>query len=106
MGMGIAQMALLAGADDAGSTMMEENVVSASGTTKLSATEYELQLSITRAGFKPVRRNSDYVRLETPNALGSAHLLLVNRRLKSLNLCRRQPISLLQCFCHLCWIHQ
>ena len=33
MGMGIAQMALLAGADDAGSTMMEENVVSASGTT-------------------------------------------------------------------------
>ena len=42
MGMGIAQMALLAGADDAGSTMMEENVVSASGTTKFSATEYEL----------------------------------------------------------------
>ncbi|MGB0780658.1 MAG: CofH family radical SAM protein [Candidatus Poseidoniaceae archaeon] len=72
MGMGIAQMALLAGADDAGSTMMEENVVSASGTTKLSATEYELQLSITRAGFKPVRRNSDYVRLETPNALENA----------------------------------
>ena len=72
MGMGIAQMALLAGADDAGSTMMEENVVSASGTTKLSATEYELQLSITRAGFKPVRRNSDYVRLETPNALEGA----------------------------------
>ena len=72
MGMGIAQMALLAGADDAGSTMMEENVVSASGTTKLSATEYELQLSITRAGFKPARRNSDYVRLETPNALENA----------------------------------
>ena len=72
MGMGIAQMALLAGADDAGSTMMEENVVSASGTTKLSATEYELQLSITRAGFKPVRRNSDYLRLETPNALENA----------------------------------
>ena len=72
MGMGVAQMALLAGADDAGSTMMEENVVSASGTTKLSATEYELQLSITRAGFTPVRRNSDYDRLETPNALENA----------------------------------
>ena len=72
MGMGVAQMALLAGADDAGSTMMEENVVSASGTTKLSATEYELQLSITRAGFSPVRRNSDYERLETPNALENA----------------------------------
>ena len=52
--------------------MMEENVVSASGTTKLSATEYELQLSITRAGFTPVRRNSDYDRLETPNALENA----------------------------------
>jgi|TARA_Y100000994_G_scaffold233163_2_gene220973 cyclic dehypoxanthinyl futalosine synthase len=69
MGMSIAQMALLAGADDAGSTMMEENVVSASGTSKLSATEYELQLSIKRAGFIPVRRNSDYNLLETPNAL-------------------------------------
>ena len=72
MGMGIAQMALLAGADDAGSTMMEENVVSASGTTKLSATEYELQLSIRRAGFLPVRRNSDYDQLDTPNALAGS----------------------------------
>ena len=72
MGMGIAQMALLAGADDAGSTMMEENVVSASGTTKFSATEYELQLSILRSGFVPVRRDSDYKRLETPSALENA----------------------------------
>ena len=72
MGMGIAQMALLAGADDAGSTMMEENVVSASGTTKFSATEYELQLSIRRAGFLPVRRNSDYDQLDTPNALAGS----------------------------------
>ena len=69
MGMGVAQMALLAGADDAGSTMMEENVVSASGTTKLSATEYELQLSIRRSGFIPRRRNSDYDLLVTPDAL-------------------------------------
>ena len=72
MGMGVAQMALLAGADDAGSTMMEENVVSASGTTKFSATEYELQLSIQRAGFIPKRRNSDYELLETPDALVNA----------------------------------
>ena len=90
-GMGIAQMALLAGADDAGSTMMEENVVSASGTTKLSATEYELQLSITRAGFKPVRRNSDYVRLEHPMPWRALPLLLVNRRLKSLNCVEDNP---------------
>ena len=72
MGMSIAQVALLAGADDAGSTMMEENVVSASGTTKFSATESELQLSIQRAGFIPKRRNSDYELLETPNTLADA----------------------------------
>jgi len=65
MGLAIAQMALLGGADDAGSTMMEENVVSASGTSKLDASEIELQSAITRAGFTPVRRNSDYEHLET-----------------------------------------
>ena len=67
MGMGVAQMALLGGADDAGSTMMEENVVSASGTTKFSASEQELQTSIIRSGFSPQRRNSDYLDLETPD---------------------------------------
>jgi len=65
MGLGVAQMALLGGADDAGSTMMEENVVSASGTSKLDASEVELQSAIVRAGFSPVRRNSDYDLLET-----------------------------------------
>ena len=65
MGLDVAQMALLAGADDAGSTMMEENVVSASGTTKTEATEEELQRMILRAGFLPRKRDSDYVLLET-----------------------------------------
>ena len=65
MGMGVAQMALFAGADDAGSTMMEENVVSASGTTKTLAGEDELQWTILRAGFEPQRRDSDYRHLET-----------------------------------------
>ena len=65
MGLNVAQMALLAGADDAGSTMMEENVVSASGTTKTEATEEELQRMILRAGFIPRKRDSDYVLLET-----------------------------------------
>lgn len=65
MGLAVAQMALLGGADDAGSTMMEENVVSASGTNKLDASEVELQSTIVRAGFSPVRRDSDYNRLET-----------------------------------------
>ncbi len=66
MGLHIAQMALLGGADDAGSTMMEENVVSASGTKKMDASEIELQSAIQRAGFQPQRRNSDYDLLETP----------------------------------------
>ncbi len=65
MGVEIAQMALLCGADDAGSTMMEENVVSASGTSKISASELELQNTIIRAGFTPQRRDSDYRHLET-----------------------------------------
>ena len=59
----VAQMAILAGADDAGSTMMEENVVSASGTKKTLAKE-ELQSSIIRAGFTPVKE-TDYNHLET-----------------------------------------
>ena len=67
MGVKTAQMALFAGANDAGSTMMEENVVSASGTSKFSATEVELQNLIMRSGFKPVRRNSRYEYLDTPS---------------------------------------
>ena len=66
MGLSIAQMALLGGADDAGSTMMEENVVSASGTEKIEASEIELQDAIVRAGFRPRRRNSRYEILNTP----------------------------------------
>lgn len=66
MGIKTAQMALFGGANDVGSTMMEENVVSASGTTKFSASEKELQYVIRRAGFVPQRRDSDYVLLETP----------------------------------------
>ena len=66
MGLAVAQMALLGGADDAGSTMMEENVVSASGTSKLDASEVELQSAIVRAGFSPVRQGrATIVRLET-----------------------------------------
>tara|TARA_B100000530_G_scaffold164916_1_gene103785 strand:- start:744 stop:992 length:249 start_codon:yes stop_codon:yes gene_type:complete len=65
MGVGIAQLALFAGADDAGSTMMEENVVSASGTTKTLAGEDELQRVISRAGFIPQKRDSDYNHIDT-----------------------------------------
>jgi cyclic dehypoxanthinyl futalosine synthase len=65
MGLGVAQLAMLAGADDAGSTMMEENVVSASGTKKTEALEGEIQNSIIRAGFTPQKRDSDYNFLST-----------------------------------------
>jgi cyclic dehypoxanthinyl futalosine synthase len=65
MGLGVAQLAMLAGADDAGSTMMEENVVSASGTNKTEALEGEIQNSIIRAGFTPQKRDSDYNFLST-----------------------------------------
>lgn len=75
MGLSIAQMALLGGADDAGSTMMEENVVSASGTDKMSASEHELQDAIVRAGFRPRRRNSRYELLDTPEPETKLELL-------------------------------
>jgi 2-iminoacetate synthase ThiH len=70
MGMDIAQIALLAGADDAGSTMMEENVVSSSGSTKTDATELELQRMIISAGFVPVKRDSEYNKLDACLQLG------------------------------------
>lgn len=60
MGLGVAQIALSAGADDIGSTMMEENVVSASGTKKTMATVEELKNSIIDSGFTPALRDSEY----------------------------------------------
>jgi len=66
MGLEIAQLALSGGADDAGSTMMEENVVSASGTSKTMASEIELQKIIIRSGHVPIKRDSDYVLMDTP----------------------------------------
>ena len=71
MGMDVAQIALLAGADDAGSTMMEENVVSASGSTKTDASEFELQRMIISAGFVPVKRDSEYNKLDARLQLGN-----------------------------------
>ena len=65
MGLDVAQIAIDAGADDIGSTMMEENVVSASGTTKVLASESELQRTIIRSGHQPSKRDSDYNLLPT-----------------------------------------
>lgn len=67
MGMETAQIALSAGADDIGSTMMEENVVSASGTSKTMATEDELRRTIEQAGMVPMKRDSEYNLVEADN---------------------------------------
>jgi cyclic dehypoxanthinyl futalosine synthase len=58
-GPGIGQVALRYGANDFGSVMMEENVVSSAGTTfRLNAAEIESLIS--DAGYEPRRRNNWY----------------------------------------------
>lgn len=67
MGLKIGQVALRFGANDFGSLMMEENVVSAAGTT-YRATIAEMERAITDAGFTPRRRRQDYTLLDEPLA--------------------------------------
>jgi cyclic dehypoxanthinyl futalosine synthase len=55
----IAQIALRYGVDDMGSTMIEENVVSARG-TKFILNAQEIERLIRDAGFIPKRRNTRY----------------------------------------------
>jgi cyclic dehypoxanthinyl futalosine synthase len=59
----IGQLALFFGANDMGSVMMEENVVSAAGTTyRLS--EQEIRSLISDAGWRPAKRNCYYELLD------------------------------------------
>ena len=60
--MKIGQVALHFGADDMGSIMLEENVVSAAGTTYRASTEDFCRL-IRAAGYKPVQRDTLYRRV-------------------------------------------
>ena len=62
MGPKIGQVALRFGANDFGSLMMEENVVSAAGTT-WRMTLPEMQRLISDAGYDPVKRRQDYTLL-------------------------------------------
>ncbi len=55
----VGQLALFFGANDMGSVMMEENVVSAAGTT-FRLTEDDLRCLIADAGWRPCRRNGTY----------------------------------------------
>ncbi len=59
----IGQIALFFGANDMGSVMMEENVVSAAGTT-YQLTEADLRRLISEAGWQPRKRNCYYELLE------------------------------------------
>ncbi len=58
-GLKVGQAALMFGADDMGSIMIEENVVSSAGTTFRATTEDFVHL-ITAAGFTPVQRDTLY----------------------------------------------
>ena len=67
MGHKVGQVALRFGANDYGSLMMEENVVSAAGTTHRT-TLAEIERLIRDAGFEPRRRRQDYSVIEEPVA--------------------------------------
>jgi cyclic dehypoxanthinyl futalosine synthase len=67
MGLKVGQVALKFGANDFGSLMMEENVVSAAGTT-YRATIEEMERAIRGAGLTPRRRRQDYSMVEEPLA--------------------------------------
>jgi len=63
MGHKVGQIALRFGANDYGSLMMEENVVSAAGTT-YRTTLAEIDRIIRDAGYEPRRRRQDYSMIE------------------------------------------
>jgi cyclic dehypoxanthinyl futalosine synthase len=67
MGGGVAQASLHMGCNDFGSVMIEENVVSAAGTT-FQMDAGEIERHIRDAGFTPMRRNMRYQRLEAAGA--------------------------------------
>jgi cyclic dehypoxanthinyl futalosine synthase len=63
MGLKVGQVALRFGCNDFGSLMIEENVVSAAGTTHRATLE-EMERHIRDAGFTPRRRRQDYSIIE------------------------------------------
>ncbi|CAN5712437.1 cyclic dehypoxanthinyl futalosine synthase [soil metagenome] len=69
-GLRLGQTALRFGADDMGSIMIEENVVSAAG-ANTEANEKELRYQISEAGFKPQQRDIlyNYINRETSENL-------------------------------------
>ncbi|MCA9320088.1 MAG: CofH family radical SAM protein [Planctomycetes bacterium] len=60
MGPEVAMQGLSHGADDFGSTMLEENVVSSAGSTHTCMTEDRIRGYIAQAGYEPRKRDSHY----------------------------------------------
>jgi cyclic dehypoxanthinyl futalosine synthase len=63
-GLKVGQVALRFGADDLGSTMIEENVVAATG-VHMRASREEMMHAIREAGFTPAQRRTDYTLVES-----------------------------------------
>jgi cyclic dehypoxanthinyl futalosine synthase len=59
------QVALQFGANDFGSLMMEENVVSSAGTSFRLSLE-EMRRLIVQAGYEPRQRNNQYQLVDSP----------------------------------------
>ncbi|MBI4470668.1 MAG: dehypoxanthine futalosine cyclase [Acidobacteria bacterium] len=59
-GLKLAQVALRFGGNDFGSTIIEENVVTAAGLTQQYASEEEIRRQIVDAGFTPIQRDTLY----------------------------------------------
>jgi cyclic dehypoxanthinyl futalosine synthase len=73
VGKQVAQMCLHSGANDFGSIMIEENVVSAAGAA-FRFTADGIQKAITEAGFTPRLRNQEYQFRELPKNIKQQHL--------------------------------
>lgn len=70
MGLKVGQIALRFGANDFGSLMMEENVVSSAGTTHRATIE-EMERCIRDAGYQVRRRRQDYSIIDEPSTVAA-----------------------------------
>jgi cyclic dehypoxanthinyl futalosine synthase len=83
-GLKIGQIALYFGANDMGSLMIEENVVSAAGTTHRLTLE-QIRNAIREAGYEPRQRNVFYQLIDDPPVQNSA-IPPANNGVRSLSL--------------------
>ena len=92
-GLKIGQLAMLFGANDMGSVMMEENVVSAAGTT-YCLNEAVLCHLIRTAGFVPAQRNNVYRHLKTHDGLDDPDTSVIDwsaHRIQKLHIEKSDP---------------